>query len=67
MICISKGIHQGSALKGDTMYEMIQFEDEKFNHYLHHFDECDPEHLEFNLEFDCIAVATDLIEEIVWG
>jgi len=49
------------------MYEMIQFEDETFNHYLHHFDECDLEHLEFDLEFDCIAVSAALIEEIIWG
>jgi hypothetical protein len=48
------------------MYEMIEYEDEKFNHYLHHFDECDMEHPEFNLELDCIAVTADLAEEIIW-
>ncbi len=61
-----KSRYQGKALKGDTMYEMIEFEDEKFNHYLHHFDECDTEHPGFNLELDCIVVTADLAEEIIW-
>lgn len=47
--------------------EMIEFEDEKFNHYLHHFDECDLDHLKFNLEYDCIESAAELIEEFVWA
>ncbi len=47
--------------------EMIEFEDEMFNHYLHHFDECDMEHIGFNEEFDCIDVAAELIEEIIWN
>lgn len=47
--------------------EMIAFEDEKFNHFLHHFDDCDLELLEFNMELDCIALSADLIEEIIWS
>lgn len=47
--------------------EMIEFEDEMFNHYLHHFDECDTEHIQFNTEYDCIEVAAELIEEIIWS
>ncbi|WP_345975838.1 hypothetical protein [Sulfurimonas sp. HSL3-7] len=49
------------------MYEMIEYEDEMFNHYLHHFDECDTEHIAFNDEYDCIEVAAELIEEIIWN
>ena len=46
---------------------MIEFEDEMFNHYLHHFDECDMENIRFNTDYDCIEVATELIEEILWS
>ena len=72
--CNSRGIHQQvgekpDSVKGFIMYdnEMIEFEDEMFNHYLHHFDECDTEHIAFNEEFDCIEVAANLIEEIIWN
>ena len=54
-------------IKENTMYEMIEYEDEMFNHYLHHFDECDTEHIQFNTEYDCIEVAAELIEEILWS
>lgn len=55
--------------KGDTMYgnEIIEFEDNSFNYYIHHFDECDEEHPHFNDEYGCIEVAADLIEEIIWN
>lgn len=46
---------------------MIQYEDEKLNHYLNHFDECDTDHIAFNEEYDCIEVAAELIEEILWS
>jgi hypothetical protein len=49
------------------MYEMIQYEDEMLNHYLNHFDDCDMEHIQFNTEYDCIEVAAELIEEILWS
>ena len=48
-------------------YEIIEVEDYQFNHLIHHFDECDPEHVDFNDEFDCIAAATECIEEILWN
>lgn len=47
--------------------EIIEFEDCSFNHFIHHFDECDAEHLTYNDEFACIEVATDCIEEIIWN
>ncbi|WP_428737138.1 hypothetical protein [Sulfurimonas sp.] len=47
-------------------YNLVEFEDERVNHYLHHFDECDVEHLEYNLEYDCLEASTDYIEEIIW-
>ena len=53
--------------KENTMYEMIQYEDEMLNHYLNHFDDCDMEHIQFNTEYDCIEVAAELIEEILWS
>ncbi len=55
--------------KGDTMCEsdIIELEDFGFNHYMHHFDECDGEHLKYNDEYDCIEMATELIEEILWS
>lgn len=46
-------------------YNIVEFEDERVNHFLHHFDECDMEHL-YNFEFDCIETNTDFIEEIIW-
>lgn len=53
--------------KENTMYEMIQYEDEMLNHYLNHFDECDTENIQFNAEYDCIEVTAELIEEILWS
>ena len=47
--------------------DIIEFEDFGFNHYIHHFAECDGEHLHYNEEYDCIEAATDLIEEIIWS
>lgn len=47
--------------------EIIEFEDFGFNHYIHHFSECDGEHLKYNDEYDCLEMAADLIEEIIWG
>ncbi|MDH4943533.1 hypothetical protein [Sulfurimonas sp. C5] len=47
-------------------YNMIEFEDERVNHYLHHFDECNLEQLEYNFEFDCMEPSTELMEEIMW-
>lgn len=47
--------------------DFIEFEDESFNHFMHHFDECDGEHLTYNDEYDCIAVTAELIEEILWS
>jgi len=49
------------------MYEndIIEFSDNGFNHYLHHFDECDGD-LEFNEELGCLQMAADCIEEILW-
>lgn len=49
------------------MYEcdVIEMEDFEFNHYLHHFDEC--ECMEYNDEFDCIEVLAECSEEILWN
>lgn len=46
--------------------EIIEIEDFTFNHYLQHFDECDEEHLEYNEEYNCIEVAAECVEEIIW-
>jgi hypothetical protein len=47
--------------------EMIEFEDFNFNHYIHHFDECDGEHLTYNDTYGCIETATNCMEEIIWN
>lgn len=55
--------------KGDTMFgnTIIEVEDFRLNHYIHHFDECDGEHVRYNDEYECIEAAADLIEEILWS
>ncbi|MBD3797834.1 MAG: hypothetical protein IE887_08880 [Campylobacterales bacterium] len=47
-------------------YNMVEFEDKRINHYLHHFDGCNLEHIEYNLGYDCIAPSTGIIKEIIW-
>ena len=47
--------------------DIIEVEDFRFNHLIHHFDECDEEHMHYNEEYECIEAATDLIEEILWN
>ena len=47
--------------------EIIEVEDFRLNHFIHHFDECDGEHLHYNDEYECIESAADLIEEILWN
>jgi hypothetical protein len=47
--------------------EIIDFEDSSFNHYIHHFDDCDMEHLVFNDEYECIESVADCMEEIIWN
>ncbi|MDY0134268.1 MAG: hypothetical protein RBS14_01090 [Atribacterota bacterium] len=44
----------------------IEFEDESFNHYIHHYDDVDEDHLAYNDEYDCLEVMVDLSEEIIW-
>lgn len=46
--------------------EIIEMEDFTFNHYLHHFDECDGEDVVYNAEYNCIEAATECLEEIIW-
>jgi hypothetical protein len=57
------------ANKGDIMYgnEIIEFEDNSFNHFIHHFDECDEEHPHFNDQYGCIEITVELMEEILWN
>lgn len=47
--------------------DIIEMEDFSFNHLIHHFDECDIEHLGFNEEYNCIEVAAECMEEIIWN
>ena len=53
-------------MKENKMAEssLIEMEDFGFNHYIHHFEDC--ECLEYNDEFECIEVMADLMEEIIW-
>ena len=52
-----------------SMYSsnIIEVEDFRFNHLIHHFDECDGEHVCYNDEFECIEATADLMEEILWN
>ena len=47
--------------------EMIEIEDNDFNHYIHHYDECEDGILHFNEEFDCIETLAGCVEEIYWN
>ena len=47
-------------------YEIIEFKDNSFNHYMHHYDECEDGMIHFNEEFDCIEPLTGCAEEIEW-
>ncbi|MDD2791367.1 MAG: hypothetical protein PHU40_11990 [Sulfurimonas sp.] len=47
--------------------DIIEMEDFSFNHYIHHFDECDADHLLFNEEYSSLEIAIACIEEIIWG
>lgn len=47
--------------------EIIEFEDNDFNNYIHHFDDFDVDHLEFNEKYECLEMAADCIEEIIWN
>lgn len=44
--------------------EIIELEDFSFNHYIHHFDECDGENIDYNKEHDCMAVVAECFEEV---
>jgi len=48
-------------------YDIIEFEDFNFNHYMHHYDECDEMSLHFEESYDCISAAATVIEEILWN
>ena len=56
------------ANKGYIMYdnEIIEFEDFNFNHYIHHFEDCDAENLQYNDEFECLEIEAECMEEIIW-
>lgn len=45
--------------------EIIEMEDFSFNHYLHHFEECEGECLIFTDEFNTIEVIEECIEESI--
>jgi len=47
--------------------EMIECKNESLNHYLHHFDECDAEHIQFNEELGCLDLMAECAEEILWN
>jgi hypothetical protein len=68
-LCNYSRKYKGERQKGYIMCEseILEFEDFGFNHYIHHFDECDAEHLQYNDEYECLQVAAELIEEIIWG
>jgi len=46
--------------------DIVEFEDERMNHYLHHFDEYEMEDIEYTLIYNYMDVGTDMMEEIIW-
>ena len=44
--------------------EIIEFEDNSFNHYIHHFDETNEEYSAYNDEYE--YQCSDCMEEIIW-
>ena len=66
-ICLGK-LRSRTPPKGYKMYEcdMIEMEDFSFNHFIHHYDDCDCEQMHFNEEFDCIEILAECCEEIIW-
>ena len=48
------------------MYDYIEFEDENFNHYIHHYNDVDVDHLAYNETYDCLEMLVECTEEIVW-
>jgi hypothetical protein len=47
--------------------DIIECKDELFNHYLHHFDECEDETPHFNIDLDCLDILAACAEEIIWN
>jgi len=45
--------------------EIIELEDFSFNHYIHHFEECDLEYLDYNDEYQCPEIEADSIDDII--
>jgi hypothetical protein len=72
ILCNCKGIPNNGIPempnKGFTMqeFDIIEVENFDFNHYLHHFEECDGEYIHYNDEYGCIEAATECLEEIIW-
>lgn len=48
-------------------YEIIEVEEFGFNHFIHHYDECEDEFIHFNEEYGCIDTLTGCVEEIYWN
>lgn len=46
--------------------EIIEFEDNSFNHYIHHYDDVDEDHLAYNEEYECLEMMIEFTEEIIW-
>ena len=68
-ICNSFSNLRQTPTKGFKMYsnDIVEMEDFSFNHFIHHFDECDIEHLGYNEEYNCIEVVAECMEEIIWN
>lgn len=48
-------------------YEITELKDFTFNHYIHHYDECEHGIIHFNEEYDCIEPLAGCVEEIEWN
>lgn len=46
--------------------DIIEFRDTQFNHFIHHFNEIDEVHIDFNEEYECIETLAECMEEIIW-
>ena len=67
MVYVIMKLNKAKANKGDSMCEseMIEFEDNSFNHYIHHFDECDIDTFGFNEPSECLMIAAEFMDDII--
>ncbi|GEM_PF-996897 len=47
--------------------ELVELDESGFNHFVHHYGECDVEHPHFNEALGCLEVEAECVEEYEWS